>query len=304
MLASCFKSHESNSDMSQFKHAGVICKPNEPRVNEILAFLLPYLSARDIKISLDAETTESVSVSGNQLARETLATECDLFIIIGGDGTFLGASRTLVHAGKPLIGINAGRLGFLVDIWPEQIASQLGPVLDGKYHLEDRILLTANIMRNGETISSDIALNDISLHMRDTIRMIEFHTRIDRQSVHTLRADGLIVSTPTGSTAYSLSAGGPVLHPELDVLLVAPICPHTLSSRPIVIKGNSVVEIELLPDCEVAAIVSFDGQNTANIEPADVLQIQRLEKTLQVLHPLDYNYFEVLRSKLHWSEQL
>lgn len=288
--------------MSQFKHVGIICKPKEPRVREIIPILVPYLKAEGIAVSLDAETAKFDDSDENVLDRKALAEECDLFIIIGGDGTFLGASRTLVDSGKPLLGINAGRLGFLVDISPEQIEAEIKPILAGKYHLENRILLQANIFRGDEEIAADIALNDISLHMHDTIRMIEFHTSIDGQSVHTLRADGLIVATPTGSTAYSLSAGGPVLHPELNVLLVAPICPHTLSSRPIVIKGDSVVEINLVPECEVAAVVSFDGQLTTDIEPADRLQIKRLDKSLQVLHPLDYDYYQLLRNKLNWSE--
>jgi len=242
----------SSVGMSQFKHVGVICKPNEPRVKEIIAILEPQLSAAGLQMSVDAETGKFAHNNGPLLSRDALAEQCDLFIVIGGDGTYLGASRTLVNTGKPLLGINAGRLGFLVDISPEQISAQIQPILAGEFHLGNRILLQASIFRGDKEIFSDIALNDVSLHMRDTIRMIEFHTRINQQSVHTLRADGLIVSSPTGSTAYSLSAGGPVLHPELDVLLVAPICPHTLSSRPIVIKGDSVVEINLVPECEVA----------------------------------------------------
>ena len=289
-------------DMSQFKHAGVICKPNEPRVEDIMSTLVPLLKNEGIDVSLDSKTANFPDFKEQQLSREALAEQCDLFIVIGGDGTFLGASRTLVDSGKPLLGINAGRLGFLVDLSPEQISAEIKPILAGKYHLENRILLQASIYRGGEKITTNIALNDVSLHMRDTIRMIEFDTRIDEQSVHTLRADGLIVSSPTGSTAYSLSAGGPVLHPELEVLLVSPICPHTLSSRPIVIKGDSVVEINLVPECEVAAVVSFDGQQTANIEPSDILRIERLEKTLQVIHPFDYDYYQLLRNKLHWSE--
>ncbi len=289
--------------MSAFKHLGIICKPDEPRVSEILSILLPILKSQNLAHSLDDSVKSAGYLNAKTVSRTTLIDTVDLFIVIGGDGTFLGAARSLVQSEKPLLGVNAGRLGFLADIAPDKLNTELTQILAGSYLLEDRILIQSTIERNGAEIVSDIALNDISLHMRNTVRMIEFQTTVNNQALHTLRADGLIVSTPTGSTAYSLSAGGPVIHPGLNVLSLAPICPHTLSSRPIVVSGDSNIEINLLKDCDVPAVAAFDGQNTHDIEPGDTLKIRTLEKTLKVIHPKSYDYYHVLRNKLHWSEQ-
>lgn len=289
--------------MSEFKHLGIICKPDEPRVSEILSILLPILEAKNLNYSLDDSVKSAGYLDAKTISRADLVETADLFVVIGGDGTFLGAARSLVESEKPLLGVNAGRLGFLADIAPEKIQDELNEILSGEYILEDRILLDGEIAANNQSPIKDIALNDISIHMRNTIRMIEFETKVDNQALHTLRADGLIVSTPTGSTAYSLSAGGPVIHPGLNVLSLAPICPHTLSSRPIVVNGNSEIEINLLKDCDVPAVVAFDGQNTHEIEPGDTLKIKTMSKTLKVMHPKSYDYYHVLRNKLHWSEQ-
>lgn len=289
--------------MSEFKHIGIICKPDESRVSEILSILLPILKTKDLDYSLDDSIKSTGYLDAETVSRTELIETADLFIVIGGDGTFLGAARSLVNSDKPLLGVNAGRLGFLADIAPEQLDNELNQILSGEYILENRVLLEGKITGNKQDSINDIALNDISIHMRNTIRMIEFETRVDNQALHTLRADGLIVSTPTGSTAYSLSAGGPVIHPGLNVLLLAPICPHTLSSRPIVVNGNSNIEISLLKDCTVPAVIAFDGQNTHEIEPGDTLKIRTMSKTLKVMHPKSYDYYHVLRNKLHWSEQ-
>ncbi len=289
--------------MSEFNHLGIICKPDETRVSEIVSILLPILKEKGLEYSLDDSVKSAGYLDAKTISRSDLVETADLFIVIGGDGTFLGAARSLINSEKPLLGVNAGRLGFLADIAPEKLQHELDEILSGEYILEDRILLDGEITGNTDRPIKDIALNDISIHMRNTIRMIEFETKVDNQALHTLRADGLIVSTPTGSTAYSLSAGGPVIHPGLNVLSLAPICPHTLSSRPIVVNGNSEIEINLLSDCDVPAVVAFDGQNTHDIEPGDTLKIKTMSKTLKVMHPKSYDYYHVLRNKLHWSEQ-
>ena len=289
--------------MSEFKHLGIICKPGESRGSEILSTLLPILKDKDLTYSLDESVISTGYNAADTVSRTELVETADLFMVIGGDGTFLGAARSLVNSEKPLLGVNVGRLGFLADIAPDNLEDQLNEILSGNFILEDRILLEGEIVGDNQSPITDIALNDISIHMRNTIRMIEFETKVDNQALHTLRADGLIVSTPTGSTAYSLSAGGPVIHPGLNVLSLAPICPHTLSSRPIVVNGNSEIEINLLKDCEVPAVVAFDGQNTHEIEPGDTLKIKTMATTLKVMHPNSYDYYHVLRNKLHWSEQ-
>ncbi|MBC8211365.1 MAG: NAD(+) kinase [Gammaproteobacteria bacterium] len=228
--------------------------------------------------------------------------QADLAVSVGGDGTLLTAARRLVDYATPLVGINLGRLGFLADVTMAGLDRQLGEIFEGIYNVEKRFLLEGQIhMQDAEPVSY-IALNDIILHSHQSISMIEFEVFTDDQLINKQRADGLIVSTPTGSTAYALSGGGPIMHPTLDTVALVPICPHTLSNRPIVLHASQQIEIRLSqPD--MVAQISFDGITRAIIKYGDRVKISRYAKEITLLHPADYDYFNILRAKLKWSNQ-
>ena len=213
----------------------------------------------------------------------------------------LKAGRLLADKDVPVIGINLGRLGFLVDVSPDLFTEQLTPMLAGESISETRSLLFAEAFRDDESLGKSMAFNDVVLHARDDVRMIEFDTHIDDYFVNTQRADGMVVATPTGSTAYALSSGGPIIHPSLDALVLVPISPHTLSNRPIVVSNKSCITITMGESRDVGARVSFDGQANIRLKSGDRLVIRQQEHTLQLLHPMDYDYFRILRNKLGWS---
>ncbi|MFT5063471.1 MAG: NAD+ kinase [Gammaproteobacteria bacterium] len=235
-------------------------------------------------------------------SREQLGAKCDLIVVVGGDGTLLDAARSLAPHGVPLLGVNLGRLGFLVDVAPGAIKDTIRSVLAGDFTREDRLMLSASLEQDGQIVETHLALNDVVLHSRGLPRVLEFETRIDGGFITTHRADGLIIATPTGSTAYALSGGGPVLHPSLDAIGVVPICPHTLSDRPIVAPASSKMDITLHPNCINPAIVSWDGQEIADVNPGDTVRISRAHNHLRLIHPRDYDYFDILRTKLHWGQ--
>ena len=289
--------------MTRFHDIGIIIKQQDERLKATLDTLLNHLAGFDIRLYLDTSLQNAGIPAEKLVSRETIARECDLCIVVGGDGTLLGAARSLAETDVPLLGVNIGRLGFLVDVSPDELPSQLSAILAGDYQKEKRCMLRARIMRDDECLVTELALNDVVLHVRDAIRMIEFETRIDDRLVNMQRADGIVISTPTGSTAYALSGGGPILHPEIDALLMVPICPHTLSSRPIVVSGDSNITINLHRHNHSSARVAFDGQATTNIEPGDQLQIGKSGHQLRLLHPSGHDYYEILRKKLSWSAQ-
>lgn len=228
--------------------------------------------------------------------------QADLVVSVGGDGTLLRTARLLVDSGIPMVGINLGRLGFLADVTLGNLKQNLTGIFSGKYSVEKRFLLDGEIHQTGKTPVSHIALNDIILHSHESISMIEFEVFSDGQLINRQRADGLIVTTPTGSTAYSLSGGGPIMHPTLNALALVPICPHTLSNRPIVLPSEQCIEIRL-GQPGMAGLVSFDGQSRAIIHSADNIRITRHKKEITLLHPEKYDYFQILRAKLKWSNQ-
>ncbi len=289
--------------MTAFRHIGIIIKQQDQRLEQTLQTLLHELRRMEVTLYLD-ETLQHAGLPLEQLvSRAEIASQCDLCIVIGGDGTLLGAARSLAAANVPLLGVNIGRLGFLVDVSPDDLPRQLEAIFAGDFTTEQRCMLRARIVRGDEVLASELALNDVVMHVRDAIRMIEFETRIDGLLVNMQRADGIVVSTPTGSTAYALSGGGPILHPGINALTMVPICPHTLSSRPIVISGDSNISISLQRHNHSHARVAFDGQSTINIEPGDQILIDRSSNTLQLIHPSRYDYYEILRQKLGWSAQ-
>jgi len=213
----------------------------------------------------------------------------------------MGAARALVASGVPLLGINRGTLGFLTDIPPDALEEPVREVLAGLYHMETRFLLEAEVRRGDETLGQGDALNDLVLHPGKSTKMIEFELFIDGQFVCNQKADGLIIATPTGSTAYSLSAGGPIMHPKLDAIVIVPMYPHTLSSRPIVIDGNSELKIVVAQNLAIYPQVSCDGQNHFSCAPGDSIYVRKKAQKLRLLHPIGHNYYEVCRSKLGWA---
>jgi len=285
------------------KTIGLIVKNNEQSVIDNLHRLYNFLSEKDYLILLD-ETTENLLENTQVVSRDKLGEESQLVIVIGGDGTLLNAARSLADYKTPILGINLGRLGFLVDISPHDMIDVIEQVLSGNYKDECRFLLHASVMRNKKELMCSSAFNDIVVHIRDVARMIDFSTYIDDVFVNEQRADGLVVSTPTGSTAYALSSGGPLIHPSLEAMVLVPICPHTLSNRPIVISANSKVEIVINESNRSTPQVSWDGQYNFDLKPGDKIVIQRNSNDVHLIHPEFYDYFQILRAKLRWSEQL
>jgi NAD+ kinase len=288
---------------SHFTHIGLIGKSEDSNVSTTLRALTGYLEQREVEILLDGTLADILPDSPHAVVdRDTLASRCDLVIVVGGDGTLLNAARSLAEPGVAVLGVNLGRLGFLVDVSPEDMPAQLDKILSGQFSEEQRTLLHMTVIRDGEIISQSSALNDIVVHKKNIARMIELDTYIDGHFLNTNRSDGLIVSTPTGSTAYALSGGGPILHPRLEAITLVPICPHTLSNRPIVIDDDSVIEI-IIHTGTPEATVSCDGQVDQSLEADDLITVRKHNHALRLLHPPGHDYFAVLREKLRWSEQ-
>lgn len=287
---------------STFKTVGLIGKIGDLKAGKALKAIRDHLEKQDIALLLDEETAEGIPGHNMSTAnREEIGRQSDLVIIIGGDGTFLNAARYLSDFDAPLVGINLGRLGFLVDISLQEMIARLDEIMSGKYKEEYRQLLNAQVKRDDKLIMQADALNDVVLHKWKVARMIEFKTSINGQHVHTHRSDGLIVCTPTGSTAYALSGGGPILHPALNAVALVPICPHALSNRPIVVDGDSQIEITLSQDKPGEAQLTCDGQIYHRMETGDKVLIQAKPRKLHLLHPIDYDYYQILRAKLHWG---
>ncbi|MCK5382744.1 MAG: NAD(+) kinase [Gammaproteobacteria bacterium] len=286
-----------------FKRVGLLGKSEDRNVSMTLRALTAYLEQQKTRILLDQSIAGIFPEPPHPVAdRQTLADSCDLAIVVGGDGTLLNAARSLAESGIAVLGINLGRLGFLVDVSPEDMTQQLQKILAGDFIEEQRTLLHATVTRNDEILSETSALNDVVVHKKDVARMIELDTWIDDYFVNTNRSDGLIISTPTGSTAYALSGGGPILHPKLDAITLVPICPHTLSNRPIVVHDESVIKI-IIHEGTLEATVSCDGQVSHTLEAGDHITLRKHEHSLRLLHPQGYDYFAILRKKLRWSEQ-
>lgn len=288
---------------NRFRHIGLIGKYGATAVGSTLRRLIDHLQVRGLDITLDVSAAEHLPDSSlPQAERPELAARCDLVIVVGGDGTILNAGRSLAEAGVPLVGVNLGRLGFLADVSPDQMTDQLDQILAGEYALEERALLHADILREDQIIHASDALNDVVIHKWDIARMIELEVRIDGHLLNTQRSDGLIVATPTGSTAYALSGGGPILHPTLDAIELVPICPHSLNNRPIVINEANVVDVIVHDGNYTHAQVTCDGQVNFALLPGDRVSIRKKPEKLKLIHPQDYDYFEILRRKFGWGQ--
>jgi NAD+ kinase len=293
--------------MSKFTRIGLVSRKESPLVVESLKTLLQFLRERHCHVWVDREMHPFVKEQSDITVLESLsslAEKCELIIVVGGDGSMLGAARSLCKTNIPVLGVNRGGLGFLTDVSSDEIESRVGEVLDGKYSREERFLLDAHHIRQQETIAVTDAMNEIVVHRGASLRMMEFSLWIDGQFVYSQRSDGLIVSTPTGSTAYALSGGGPILHPALDAIALVPMFPHTLSSRPIVVNGDSKIRIVMGEQRGGCPELSCDGQNHLSLQTGDIIEIAKKSETLSLIHPASHNYYETCRSKLGWGSRL
>ncbi len=285
-----------------FRNIGLIGRPDKSSVVETLCLIHDHLVVQGLHPVFDIETAQLVPYQNTQtVSRSLLGEVVDLVIVVGGDGSLLHAARALVRHNTPVIGVNRGRLGFLTDIKPTEVLHKLDQVLQGEYQRDRRFLLEMEVRSKGEAIYQAIALNDVVLHSGKSVHMIDFELNIDGQYVYRQHSDGLIVSTPTGSTAYALSGGGPILHPSMDAIALVPMHPHTLSSRPIVVGGNSEIKI-IIRENRVLPMVSADGQHSVSLGVGDSLHIRKHPFKLNLLHPPGYDFYMACRTKLGWNQ--
>jgi NAD+ kinase len=271
-----------------------------PEVAGPLLELARFLERRKLKVVIDELTASHVDVRRYRaLPLEELGEVSDLAIVIGGDGTMLNIARAIAPYGVPLVGVNQGRLGFLTDISTGTMISTIGAMLEGKYVIEDRMLLDGRVYRGRERLFEALAFNEVVVSKGTIGGMIELEFRIEGEFIHRQRADGLIISTPTGSTAYALSSGGPIVHPSLSVMTVVPVSPHTLSNRPIVIGGDSKVEIVVKYAADPR--VYLDSHSRFDLSEGDLVQVRRYARALKLLHPVGHSYYRMLREKLNWN---
>jgi NAD+ kinase len=284
----------------------LIGKYQSREIAESLSFLASKLYERGVEVLVE-EATASFS---NALVDPHIWTRCgyaeigkraDAAIVLGGDGTMLNAARHLAHHHVPLVGVNQGRLGFMTDIARSDMLTCVDDLLAGKFTAENRLLLSGEIVHDGQVIASNLALNEIVVDKGAIGRLIDFDLYVDGEFLYNLRSDGVIVSTPTGSTAYSLSANGPILHPQVAGIALVPLCPHSLTNRPVLVGDRNTIEIRIVRSDDSRA--HFDGQVTFDMKPGDAMRIRRSEDSVYFLHPPGYSYFAMLREKLHWSRQ-
>ncbi len=284
----------------QFSRIALIGKYRSPEAAESVRILATYLRQRGLETVVEEETAALI---GDELASvasfESIGAEADIAIVVGGDGTLLNSARHLASFGVPLVGVNQGRLGFMTDVSREAMIESMDDLLSGNFSREERFLIEARVVRDGVLLPSNLALNDIVLSKANPGRMIEFELHIDGELIYVLRADGMIISTPTGSTAYALSANGPILHPSVSGIAVVPLCPHGMSYRPITVSASSTLELVMIEAYD--GLLHSDGQDRFEVCGTDRIVIRHSGKSVVFLHPPGYSYFAMLREKLHWS---
>jgi NAD+ kinase len=284
-----------------FNTVALIGPALDPRVAESLGKVAQHLLKRKSQVLVEAEFAARLSGKVATVNESDIASRCDLVITVGGDGTMLRAARLLAGSGVPILGVNRGRLGFLADISPKDMLKKIDDVLDGKFERGSRSLLQVTLIPAKGKRKQLLAVNDCVLQKWETGRLLDYETWIDGQYVNTHGGDGVIVASATGSTAYALSCGGPIIHPSMDAMVIAPICPHTLSDRPIVIPASSTVEIRRVQDRATKAQVTCDGDMLGDLNIHDRLLIGPANVRVELLHPLGHDYYRILRSKLHWG---
>jgi len=286
----------------QIKTIGITSKPKKPEVRDIVTPLVHWLHDRSIEVLVDKETGSTLDGSEKCVTRNEMPSLVDLIIVLGGDGTLLATARVLNRKPVPLLAVNLGGLGFLTVITRDELYSILERVLAGDFRTERRVQIEAEVMRAGEVISSFLALNDVVLNKGAIARVLDFDVRVDGQFISSYKADGLIVSTPTGSTAYSLAAGGPVIAPSVEAFIVTPICAHTLSNRPIVLPDSAQIEVKVKSYGE-SVYLTVDGQVGVALRSEDAVHMRRASSVVELIQSPQKNYFEILRQKLKWGER-
>lgn len=285
--------------VSRFRHAALVGKYQAPGMRGVLEEIAQFLLRHGVAVSLELQTAQSTGMHDHPaLTPDELGRECDLAVVVGGDGTMLGIARRLARHGTPMIGINQGRLGFMTDVAVGQFEAALAPMLAGEFEEERRTMLEGNVWRDGKVIFEGFAMNDVVVSRGATASMVELKIDIGAEFVANLRADGLIIASPTGSTAYALSAGGPILHPGIAGWVLVPIAPHDLSNRPIVLPDTGEVRVEVVAGRD--ASVNFDMQSLASLFHGDSVSVRRSQHQVRFLHPLGWSYYATLRRKLHW----
>lgn len=285
----------------RFSHVAIVGKYQAPGSRKAVDEIAHFLHDQGCDVSLEQDTALNTGLTQYpSLDVPGIATQCQLALVVGGDGTMLGIGRQLARYGVPLVGINQGRLGFITDIPLGEFRERLGPILHGVYDEDPRALMAASVWRDGRCVFEATALNDVVVNRGAVASMIELRVEVDGHFVANQRADGLIIASSTGSTAYALSAGGPLLHPAIGGWVMAPIAPHTLSNRPIVLPSHSEIAVEIVAGKDTSA--NFDMQSLASLLHGDRIVVRRSEHTLRLLHPVGWSYFDTLRKKLHWNE--
>jgi NAD+ kinase len=285
-----------------FRRIGIVAKQGDAALRHTLQSVLAVLARHDADVvGTPVIGLDAAALGYREGDEQAVIADRDLIIAIGGDGTLLRAGRLAFAHHVPVLGVNLGRLGFLADLSPQQVTIGLDAILAGRFIAEDRFILQCEILRDGQAMSVHHAMNDIVIQRWHTAHLITLNTYVDGRFVHTQRSDGMIVSTPTGSTAYSLSGGGPILDPSLQAVVLVPICPHTLTNRPLVIGSNARVEIDVASDNAGDARVTADGNPLPNLAPGDRIRITRHVDSVRLIHPSGHDHFATLRAKLHWG---
>ena len=284
-----------------FHTIGIISRPRRSNLEVVVPPLLHWFEARGIRTLYDTETAGALHDSSHGLTREEVAEQSQLLLVLGGDGTLLAAARVAARLGIPILPINMGSLGFLTSFTIDEMYPALEQVLAGRFSCSERVMLDVELHRDAEIIEHQSVVNEAVINKGALARMIDLQLTIDADFVCRYRADGLIVATPTGSTAYSLSAGGPIVHPAVESWIITPICPHTLSDRPVVVRDSSLIEVHLSGDTE-SVFLTLDGQTGIPMQAADVVRMRRASDRLRLIQPAQKSYFEILRSKLKWGE--
>jgi NAD+ kinase len=284
-----------------FHTIGIISRPRRSNLEAVAPPLLEWFAARGIRTLYDHETAGALPDSSHGFSRTEVAEQSQLLLVLGGDGTLLAAARVAAPLGIPILPINMGSLGFLTSFKIEEMYPALEQVLAGRFSCSERVMLDVELHRDAEIIEHQIVVNEAVLNKGALARMIDLQLTIDSDFVCRYRADGLIVATPTGSTAYSLSAGGPIVHPNVESWIITPICPHTLSDRPVVVRDSSSIEVHLSGDSE-SVFLTLDGQTGIPMQAADVVRMRRAAERLRLIQPAQKSYFEILRNKLKWGE--
>ncbi len=286
---------------SQFRHVALIGKYHAQGSRSALEEIAHFLHAQGCEVALERDTASNTGLTQYPvLDVAAVGAHCDLALVVGGDGTMLGIGRQLAQFGVPLVGINQGRLGFITDIAFEDFQTALGPMLRGEYEEDRRWMIQAEVVRDGRCVFSATAMNDVVVNRGASAGMVELRVEVDGRFVANQRADGLIIATPTGSTAYALSAGGPLLHPSISGWVMVPIAPHTLSNRPIVLPDTGEITVEIVAGRDASA--NFDMQSLASLLHGDRITVRRSDYQMRFLHPRGWSYFDTLRKKLHWNE--